>query len=46
MNKSDAYWEGYQCYQNGGSLGDNPYYSEDTKWLEWKEGYYDAAWDD
>lgn len=43
---SDAYWEGYDAYQDGYSASDNPYYSDEPEWREWKEGYYDAAQDD
>lgn len=49
MYGSDAYWEGYRAYQDGASIDDNPYSPEGRMcefWFDWKEGFYDAGWDD
>ncbi len=49
MNRSEAYWDGYNAYLNDQSVNDNPYNAwgaEEPLWEEWKEGYYDAALDD
>lgn len=49
MNKSDAYWEGYNAYLDGKYAGDNPYNTwgpEEPLWEEWNNGYWDAGWDD
>lgn len=48
MYGSDAYWEGYRAYQDGASIDDNPYDTDGMYefWINWKEGFYDAGWDD
>lgn len=46
IRNNDAYWEGYRAYQDGKSTDHNPYDSDETQYEDWKEGYYDAAWDD
>ena len=45
--RSDAYLEGYRAYQDDLKLEDNPYDScnQENEWEEWREGYYDAGWD-
>jgi len=47
-DEENAFWEGYSCYQNNGSVDDCPYTSveEENLWEAWKEGFYAAAWDD
>lgn len=46
IKMTDAWWEGYHAYQDGLHRIDNPYYSEDPRWEEWREGYTQAGWDD
>jgi len=51
QSEEDAYWEGYKAYLNdySGSFAENPYntWGEQEPLHEaWKEGYYDAGWDD
>jgi hypothetical protein len=43
-----AYQEGKDAYSSGMKDEDNPYtgVDEDHQWEAWKEGYYNAAWDD
>ena len=43
-----AYEEGKQAYKDGKNTEDNPYngVNEDYQYDAWKEGYYNAAWDD
>ena len=43
-----AYEQGYRSYQDGFSIENNPYdpWNEEQLWEAWKEGYYDAGWDD
>jgi len=42
-----AYEEGKKAFYDGKSSSDNPYtgVNEDHQWEAWKEGYYNAAWD-
>jgi hypothetical protein len=40
------YWDGYNAYLEGLFSCDNPYYSEDEKYIVWENGWNDAAWDD
>ena len=44
----EAYEEGKQAYKDGKNTEDNPYngVNEDYQFDAWKEGYYNAAWDD
>lgn len=49
MSKEAAYWEGYNAYLNGAKVEDNPYSTdveEEEFHEQWKDGYYDAGWDD
>ena len=41
----DARADGYRAYTDGLKVEDNPY-TDDALFEAWKEGYYDAAWDD
>lgn len=43
-----AYQEGKDAYYAGKTSDENPYngVDEDYQWEAWKEGYYNAAWDD
>ena len=43
-----AYQEGKDAYYTGKTSDENPYngVNEDHQWEAWKEGYYNAAWDD
>jgi ribosome modulation factor len=43
-----AYQEGKDAYFNGKNTQDNPYtgINENHQWEAWKEGYYNAAWND
>ena len=43
---SDEYKEGYQAYQYGLILSDNPYSFESEENEDWLEGWYQAAEDD
>lgn len=42
-----AYQEGKDAFYDGKKSEDNPYMGvdEDYQWEAWKEGYYNAAWD-
>lgn len=46
MYGSEAYKEGYNAYCNDLTIVDNPYFSDMQEWEDWKNGWYDAAWDD
>ena len=44
----EASRKGYRAYIDGFDMDDNPYNNND-EWdyhVRWKEGYYNAAWDD
>jgi len=43
-----AYQEGKDAYYDGKKSEDNPYngLDENYEFYAWKEGYYNAAWDD
>lgn len=44
----EAFWHGYQAYQNGATRDNNPY-DNNGMWeyhRAWDEGYYQAAEDD
>ena len=43
---SDEYKEGYQAYQYGLTLIDNPYSFESEENEDWLDGWYQAAEDD
>jgi len=48
-SEEDLRWarkEGYQAYLNGISSRDCPRFNSLREEEEWKEGWYDAAWDD
>lgn len=49
MEKVDqAYLEGKDAFYDGKTSEDNPYtgVDEEHQWEAWKEGYYNASWDD
>lgn len=44
----EASREGYRAYIDGFGMEENPY-NTNSEWdfhVEWKEGYYNAAWED
>lgn len=42
----DAYDKGYNAYENGDTIDDNPFDDHDPQVDEWDDGYFDALHDD